>query len=117
MAGPWSVCGDLADFDDFLPAREFRGLERRELLGRVADDLEAELEELRLRRRIVQASDDRIAEPGLDVVRKALGRRERLPRVDGDALEAELFHRRDVGQQRRALGAGDRERTELAALH
>ena len=51
-----SVGGDLADFDHLLPAGELGGLESGELLGRVADDLEAELEQLGLDLRVVQAA-------------------------------------------------------------
>ncbi|WP_083384271.1 substrate-binding domain-containing protein [Cupriavidus sp. USMAHM13] len=41
-----SVRRDLADLDDLLPAREFTGLEDRELLRRVGHDLEARLQQL-----------------------------------------------------------------------
>src|SRR5207342_330530 len=79
-------------------------------------DLEAELEELGLDDRVVQAGDDRVTQLRLDVGRKALGRGESLPRVHGDALQAQLVHGGNVGQQRRALGARDRERAKLARL-
>src|SRR3954469_5965767 len=85
---PSSVRRDLAHFDDLLPARELRRLEGRELLGRVADDLEAQLEQLRLDRGIVQRRHDGVAKLRLDVGGQSPGRREGLPRVDGHALEA-----------------------------
>ena len=48
--------------------------------------------------------------------RQALGRDDRLPRIDLDVLHARFGHGRHVGQHRRALVAGDRQRLELAGL-
>src|SRR4029079_16322515 len=116
VSGIASIRGDLAGLDDLLPARELLLLERRELLRRVADDLEAERREALAHRRIVERCDDRGVELSLHVRRKAFGRHDRLPRIDVDPLHPCLRQRRHVRQQRRALVRRDGERAQLARL-
>src|SRR5438105_13388185 len=87
MASPGSVGSDLADFDHFFPAGEFDRLELRELFGRVAHDVEAQLQQLGPDGRVVEGSDDRIAQLLLRVGRDALRRGEGLPGGDDHALD------------------------------
>src|SRR5205085_863943 len=53
-----SVGLDVARGDQLAPARVLRRLVRGELLGRVGDDFEAQLEQLGLHGRVVQRRDD-----------------------------------------------------------
>ncbi len=99
-----------------LPARELTRLEVGELLRRVGDDLESQVQQRLPGLRIVHHGDDGGMQLRLDVRRQSLRRRDGLPRIDRQALEAQLFHRGDGGEQRRALAARDGQRAQFAGL-
>src|SRR5262249_43953993 len=96
------------------PARDLAGEERGEILWRAGVGDGAELGQRRLALRRLEAVVDRRVEPGDDLGRRAGGRRDPGPRVDGEIGKAAFHQRRHVGQLRPALTARDRERAHPA---
>src|SRR5256886_13025187 len=91
--------------------------EARELLGGIADELGAlhqhELAELG----ILEDFRNLLAEPRDDLLRRPCRREQPVPLVGLVIGEARLPDRRQLGQPRGALGAGDRQRAYPAGLH
>ena len=87
----------------------------RELLRRVACDIDAKLVERTLHAGIVQRLDNRLMQDLDHAGRRARRRHQAMPGRGVEAFDAEFVDGRNIGQARRALERGYRQRIYRAA--
>src|SRR5262249_40180775 len=103
-------------FNDRGPFGNFRLDIGGELLRRAANEIDAEIGERGLDRRIRERRPERAVERCNHLLRRTRGRNQPVPRRGVEILDAELVDGRNVGQDRAALEAGDCKRTHFALL-